>query len=221
MENIFAIYKNKGPTSHDIINQLRKITGIKKIGHAGTLDPLASGVLVVGIGRDGTKQLGKLSESDKEYIAMIKLGEVSETDDAEGKKIVTSNKRHVTRKEINQILKQFIGDIKQIPPIYSSVKIKGKPAHRRVRKGEKVTLGGRDVEIKSIKIINYKYPYLKIKVVCGSGTYIRSLARDIGQSLKTGAYLSDLERTRVGEFSKEKSFDLNKFNKFWKKSQTK
>lgn len=213
MKNIYAFYKPKGPTSHDIINQLRRITGVKRIGHAGTLDPLASGVLVVGITREGTRELSKYIGCDKEYIATIRFGETSETDDAEGKKQLTDNNKQITKIQIKNILKQFIGKIKQVPPVYSSVKVQGKPAHRRVRAGQKIILGARDVEIYSIKILSYKYPYLKIKVVCSSGTYIRSLARDIGQKLKVGAYLSDLERTRVGDFKIENCCDVDNFQK--------
>ena len=234
MENILAIYKPKGPTSHDIINQLRKITGIRKIGHAGTLDPLASGVLVVAIGRDGTKQLGSLLKNEKEYIAEIKLGETSTTDDAEGVKRKYTNIKYysnlngesfslrsknkimnVTKKDIEKILGKFIGHIRQVPPVYSAIKINGKSACRRVRKGENIKLEAREVLIKSIKIIEYKYPILKINIDCGSGVYIRSLARDIGEALGTGAYLSNLERTRVGKYDKINSIDIETFKSKW------
>lgn len=208
MKHIYPIYKPKGPTSHDIIDKLRKITRIKKIGHAGTLDPLAKGVLVVGITRAGTRELGKFKKLEKEYIAKIKLGEISDTDDEEGKKVRVRDRVRVQKNEIKKILKQFIGKIEQVPPVYSAIKISGKPAHRRVRKGEKIELKPRKVEIKNIKILNYKWPYLEIKIVCGSGTYIRSLARDIGKKLKCGAYLKELERIRVGKFKKKHCLSL-------------
>lgn len=216
MNNIYSIYKPKGPTSHDIIDQLRKITGIKKIGHAGTLDPLASGILVVGVGREGTKQLGKLVKSEKEYLATIKLGTTSTTDDEEGAKHVTYNTQHIAQEKIKKILKQFTGKIKQTPPIYSAIKINGKSAYKYARAGKEIKLKSRIVEIKSIEISSYQWPYLKIKVVCGSGVYIRSLARDIGEKLKTGAYLADLIRTRVGKFNLQNSYSLQDFNKYWK-----
>jgi len=218
MKNIFGIYKPIGPTSHDMIDKLRKITGIRKIGHAGTLDPLASGVLVVAIGREGTKQLGTLMKMEKEYIAEIKLGETSTTDDEEGEKTKIQETRYnrPNRSQIQNIIKQFIGQVEQTPPIYSAIKIKGKSAYKYARAGQKIELKPRIVEIKSIEILDYKWPVLKLKIVCGSGVYIRSLARDIGEKLKTGAYMAGLERIRVGEFDKKNSSTLEKFEKNWK-----
>jgi tRNA pseudouridine55 synthase len=198
-DGFFAINKPVGPTSHDIIARLRKKTGVKKIGHAGTLDPLASGVLVVAIGRKYTKQLDKLVQKEKEYIAKIKFGYYSTTDDEEGDKEKVNNIFEVDKSQIQKILLKFIGQIKQIPPVYSAVKISGQPAHRRVRRGEKVELGERQVEIKEIEILGYEWPILKLRVVCGPGVYIRALARDIGKELGVGGYLASLVRTRVGE----------------------
>jgi len=213
MNGIYVINKPVGPTSHDIIDQLRKKTGIKKIGHAGTLDPLASGVLVVAIGREYTKQLDELVQKEKEYIAKIKFGFTSTTDDEEGEKEEVKISAEVSQKSIELAVRKFIGDIKQMPPIYSSVKVGGQPAHRRVRKGEDVRLGERDVTIKSIEILGYNWPYLEIKVICGAGVYIRSLARDIGKKLGVGGYLSYLERTRVGVFTKDEAMTLSDFEK--------
>jgi len=201
MKGIFAINKPVGPTSHDIIDQLRKKTGEKRIGHAGTLDPLASGVLVVAIGREFTKQLAGLVKKEKEYIAEIKLGQYSSTDDEEGEKEEVKKISTVDQSQIENLLPKFIGQIRQMPPVYSSVKIKGQPAHRRVRRGEKVELGERQVEIKEIKILGYDWPILKLRVVCGPGVYIRSLARDIGKELAVGGYLYSLIRTRVGDYT--------------------
>lgn len=218
MKHIYAIYKPKGPTSFDMIAKLRKITSIRKIGHAGTLDPLASGVLVVGITREGTRQLGQIEKTEKEYIAKIKLGMTSTTDDEEGEKnIIASNSSLVTRNLIEGVLKKFIGKIEQVPPVYSAIKIDGKPAHRRVRAGQKVKMKSRIVEIMDIELISYKWPYINIRVICGSGTYIRSLARDIGEKLKIGAYLADLERTRVGEFKVDNVCEFDDLKKIYKK----
>ena len=211
MRKIYAIHKPKGPTSHDIIDRLRKITGVKKIGHAGTLDPLASGVLVVGIGREATKKLSEAVKKEKEYMAAIRLGLESTTDDEEGEKTEISFQKPPTQKEVEQVVKKFQGEVMQAPPVYSAVKVKGRPAHRRVRKGEAVKLEPRKVEIKSIKLIKFDWPELRLRVVTGPGVYIRSLARDIGKELKTGGYLSDLERIRVGEFTKEKAMTIDKF----------
>ncbi len=206
-EGIFAIYKPKGPTSHDIINQLRRLTGIRKIGHAGTLDPLAKGVLIVGIGREATKKLSTIVKGEKEYVAVIKLGSTSSTDDEEGEKTSVWSRAYPkpSLKNIKPTLKKFTGNIKQIPPIYSAIKIKGKTAYSLARKGKPPELSPRPVFIKKISLISYKWPLLKIKVLTGPGVYIRSLARDIGSKLKTGGYLKSLERTRVGEFTKNKA----------------
>ncbi len=204
MQGIFAVYKPKGPTSHDIINKLRRETGIKKIGHAGTLDPLASGVLVVGIGREATKQLGSIVKKEKEYLAKIKLGETSTTDDEEGVKTEIKMVGKIpTLGEVKKAIAKFKGEILQTPPIYSAVKVKGQEAYKLARKGQTPKLEPRKALIKEIEILNYQWPYLEVRVVTGPGVYIRSLARDIGKTLKTGGYLAELERTRVGEYTKE------------------
>ena len=203
MKNIFAVYKPKGPTSHDIIDEIRKITGVRKVGHAGTLDPLARGVLVVGVGREATKKLNEIVAKEKEYIAVIKLGEESTTDDEEGGKSVRSVGIVEDVKIVKDVVESFVGVIEQTPPVYSAVKVGGRPAHRRARRGEKVELKAREVEIKEIEILDYEWPFLKMRVVTGPGVYIRALARDIGRKLGNGGYLYDLERIRVGEFVKE------------------
>lgn len=211
MLGIYPIYKPKGPTSHDIIYRVRKVTGEKRVGHAGTLDPLASGVLVVAVGREFTKQLEQHVQGEKEYIATIKLGEISTTDDEQGEKIPFSSSKlqHPNQDEIEKVLQTFIGTIEQIPPVYSAIKVKGMPAHRRIRRGQTVELPARTVEIKAIELLDYEFPMLKIQVKTGKGVYIRSLARDIGQKLNTGAYLADLERTQVGAFRIEQSLTLD------------
>lgn len=198
---IVPIYKPVGPTSFDVIAKLRKLTGERRIGHAGTLDPLASGVLVIAIGREFTKQLSSHVDSEKEYVATITLGVTSTTDDEQGEKTIHEVKKIPDRSEVEAAVKQFIGTIQQTPPIYSAIKINGTPAHRRVRKGQEVKLEPREVEIKNIEIISYTYPTLQINVTCNKGVYIRALARDIGEALKTGAYMSALERTRVGQYT--------------------
>jgi len=213
MQGLHAIYKPKGVTSHDIITELRKITGIKTIGHAGTLDPLASGVLVVGIGKWAAKKLNQEVKKEKEYLARIKLGEKSSTDDQAGIIEKHSIKKIPSEKEIRKILKLFLGKIKQRPPDFSAKRIKGQRAYKIARRGLKPKLKEETVEIKEIKLIKYSWPYLDLKITCGPGTYIRSLARDLGEKLKTGAYLAELERTRVGNFTKEKSWPLEKFKK--------
>lgn len=220
MNTVVSIIKPKGPTSHDMIYRLRKITGIKKIGHAGTLDPLASGVLVVGITRQGTKQMHELVKNEKEYIAKIKLGQTSTTDDEEGEKqtVITSDQRLPDEKEINSVLESFKGHIKQVPPKYSAIKVQGKAAYKYAREGKDIELKERDAEIKEIEVLEYKWPMLTVRFVTGSGVYIRSLARDIGASLATGGYLADLERTRVGTFTKNEAYTLEDFEQEWQRS---
>jgi len=214
MSGIFAIYKPKGPTSNDIVQDIKRITGGEKVGHAGTLDPLAEGVLVVGIGREATKKLGIEVKKEKEYLAKIKLGETSTTDDEEGEKIILSAKKPF-RSAIESTVGKFLGKIKQIPPIYSAVKVRGKEAYKFARKGAKPLLLERDAEVKEIEILDYEWPFLELRVVTGPGVYIRALARDIGKELTTGAYLADLKRTRVGDFTEDKALTLERFKELW------
>lgn len=208
MEGIFAVNKPVGITSHDVIYQLRRKTGIKRIGHGGTLDPLASGVLVVAIGRENTKQLDMVVKSEKEYVTEVLLGQISTTDDSEGEKTVINEKLKPNLNEIKDVVKGFIGVIKQTPPIYSAIKVGGKVAYKQARKGEALELAPREVEVKDIEILEYKYPILKLKITCGKGVYIRSIARDLGEKLQTGGYMKSLVRTRVGKFTIEKAVKL-------------
>lgn len=236
------IDKPKGITSHDVIYRLRKITGIKKIGHAGTLDPNATGLLIVGIGRESTKKLGSLTKDTcKEYIADIVLGEERDTHDSEG--IVTkssklNNKKNMeilrlpmvalddnvggeivpTLSNVKSVLKLFTGEIEQVPPKHSAIKIKGKKAYELARKGKEVKLKPRKVTIHSIEVLEYKYPFLKIKTSVSSGTYIRALARDIGRELGTYGYLGELRRTAISKYAIDKSLKLDDLNTDdWKK----
>lgn len=200
MEGVFAVNKPKGVTSHDVVDIVRRKTGVKRVGHGGTLDPMATGVLVIAVGRENTKLLETYVKGEKEYDAQIFLGASSDTYDAEG---IIKNVNENIKPELDKIkemIKLFVGNISQIPPVFSSVKIKGKPAHRRVRKGEKIELKSRKVVVKSIEILDYHYPILKLKIVTGPGVYIRSIANDLGEKLGTGGYLTSLERTRVGKF---------------------
>ena len=198
---IFAFYKPKGITSHDAVNLVRRKTGERRVGHAGTLDPLASGVLVIGVGREATRRLGEIEKQEKEYEALLRLGISSTTDDEEGEKKENTVKEIPQLEKIEGILKDFEGEISQVPPIYSAIKIKGKAAYKYAREGKKVELKPRRVLIKEIKILEYKWPFLKLRVVTGPGVYVRSLARDLGEKLGTGGYLADLLRTRVGEYT--------------------
>lgn len=212
---IIGVYKPKGPTSHDVIDAVRRITGEKKVGHAGTLDPLASGVLVIGIGRPATKRLADEVKKEKEYIGVVRLGATSTTDDAEGnlQQAEIDIDAIPSRTDVEGAIRTFEGTIEQIPPIYSAIKVKGTPAHRRVRSGEEVELKARKVEIKEIEVLDYTWPTLELRAITGPGVYIRSLARDIGESLGVGGYLQELERTRVGEYTKEEALSLEELKK--------
>lgn len=196
--------KPAGWTSHDVVakvrNSLKKQVGQKvKVGHTGTLDPLATGLMVLVVG-GYTKRASEYSKLDKTYEATIKLGEVSTTGDAEGEKTLVSNKKP-SKTEIEKVLKSFIGQINQTPPVYSAVKIDGKRAYKLAREGKKVELEQRKVTIYDISKISYNYPFISFMVRVSSGTYIRSLSEDIGKKLGTGAYLTGLKRTSVGKFS--------------------
>jgi len=210
------INKLPGPTSHTIINQLRRITSIKKIGHAGTLDPFASGLLLVAIGRESTKKINQFVKLDKEYIATAYLGATTNTYDREGEIQKYNYTKMPDQKEIENILKKFIGKQKQIPPMFSAKKIKGKKLYELARKGIEIKRQPSDIEIFSIEFLEYHWPMLKIKVHCSSGTYIRTLAHDIGQALGCGAYLEELERISIGKFNVKNSILLEKItDKNW------
>ena len=206
------VNKPSGMTSHDVVEELRRISKIRKIGHAGTLDPMAEGLLILGIGKEATKKLSKFLKLDKEYLAKIRLGAQSTTFDKEGKIFLKRVKKIPTEDEIKKILKNFLGKIEQIPPAFSAKKVKGKKLYQLARKGIRVKIKPQKVEIKNIELLNYKWPYLEIKVNCSSGTYIRSLANDIGEKLSCGGILEELLRTRIGSFSLEKAVSLSKIN---------
>lgn len=213
---LLNVYKPKGMTSHDVVDEVRKITGEKRVGHAGTLDPLAQGVLVIGVSRESTKRLKELLQSDKEYVALLELGKESSTGDSEGEIKLTSKKQDVAslqKSMIQAVLEKFTGEIEQTPPLYSAIKIKGVPAYKLAREGKLVSLKKRKVTIYSIALLSFDSPFLKLKVVVSSGTYIRSLAKDIGRALRVGAYLSELTRTRVGAFNITKSKTLQELSK--------
>lgn len=205
---IIGIIKPKGPTSNGILTQVKKITGIKKVGHAGTLDPLASGVLVIAISRASTKKISLEVQKEKEYIADITLGMESTTDDEQGEKTIWEVGKVPKVSEVSKVLESFVGDITQLPPIYSAIKVDGKEAYKYAHKGMPVEMTPRAAFVKEIELLEYSYPHLKIRVVTGKGVYIRTLAKDIGIALNTGAYMSDLIRTRVGEFTLDNSYTL-------------
>ncbi|MCC7543636.1 tRNA pseudouridine(55) synthase TruB [bacterium] len=182
------------------VHVLRKFTGIKKVGHAGTLDPLATGLLLVLVGKEYTCQVDSFLKLDKEYELEITFGANSSTDDLEGEMTAVSSRRPSTE-EVETVIKQLTGRIMQTPPIYSAMKVGGQRAYKLARQGASVELQSRPVEVYGWIDVHYEYPLLKATVAVSSGTYIRSLARDLGEMLDTGAYLSALRRTKIGEYS--------------------
>ena len=214
---LLLIDKPKGPTSHDVIDRIRQASGIKKVGHTGTLDPSAQGLLLVLVGRQATKKQNQFQGMDKQYKAAIRLGVKTDTYDSEGSIQQVYNGRMPSKSKIEKVLKKFKGTFKQMPPAYSAKKINGKKAYELAREGKKPDLQPAEISIYKIKFLTYDSPILKIKVDCSKGTYIRSLASDIGQKLGCGAYLAALKRTKIGNFSLENAVSLNKINtKNWR-----
>ena len=199
-------------TSFDVVAKLRGITGIKKIGHAGTLDPIATGLLIVAVGREATKQIDKYMKMDKVYMVRARLGETSDTYDAEGK-IATHNSKLITELELKKVIDGFVGEIMQIPPMYSAKKVKGKKLYELARQGKEIEREPVKLKINSIDLIKFDYPWFEIMISCGSGTYIRSLIHDIGQELGVGAVMYELRRIKIGDFDIKKAARLEQLNK--------
>ncbi|MFH0905168.1 MAG: tRNA pseudouridine(55) synthase TruB [bacterium] len=208
---VFLINKPVGITSHDVVDRLRKITGERRIGHAGTLDPAAEGLMIVAIGREATKTLSRYSGLGKTYEAEITLGYSSSTYDREGELVKVSDAQPLLE-QVVPVVKSFIGKQEQMPPIFSAKKIGGKKAYDLARAGRAVTLKLQAIELYSIEILGYRYPVLKLRVAVSSGAYVRSLAYDLGVKLRTGAYLSALKRTRVGDYELARAADLDKLS---------
>lgn len=196
---LINVYKTSGPTSHDIVARVRRGTGIKKVGHAGTLDPLAVGILVLCLG-PATRLCGYVMHSRKTYRARVQLGVTTETYDAEGD-VTAENHRPVAREDVLAALEQFRGDILQVPPMYSAIKQDGRKLYELAREGEEVERPPRPVTIHRLELRVWEPPFFTLEVGCSSGTYIRSLAHDIGQALGVGAHLAALERTGTGQFT--------------------
>lgn len=205
---LWLIDKPIGISSFGVIARLRRRLEIRKIGHAGTLDPLASGLLLVLVGKEFTRQADGFLKLDKVYEFEITLGATSTTDDAEGELTLVSDEQP-TRDSLDSAIKQLHGEILQIPPQFSAIKVAGRRAYTAARAGQPVALVARPVQVYAWSEIEYDYPYLRGSVHVGSGTYIRSLARDLGQALGTGGYLSNLRRTRVGEYRVEDALQLD------------
>lgn len=202
---IIPIFKPYTWTSFQIVNKVRyhlsKKYGIKrfKVGHAGTLDPLATGVLLLCTGK-ATKRIEEIQKQTKEYEAEIMLGATTPSYDMEHPVNATFPYEHITKEMVENTLKQFVGDIAQRPPLFSACKVDGKRAYDLARKGSEMQLEPKQIRIDNIELLEYDLPKIRIRVTCGKGTYIRSLARDIGEAMQSGAYLTALARTRIGEY---------------------
>lgn len=207
MFGFINIYKPKGKTSHDIVAILRRITKVKQIGHTGTLDPFAEGVLPICIGK--ATRLIEYLDDDKAYIGTVQFGTATDTYDLEGKVVKTSEKK-VKKDDVEKVLKIFEGEIEQKPPIYSALKVKGKKLYEYARKGEEVEIKSRKVEISEIKLLNFdeKNQNAEIYIACSKGTYIRSIANDMGEFLGVYGHLIKLVRVKAGGFCLEKSVKL-------------
>ena len=198
MDGFLVINKPKGWTSFDVVAKIRNKLGVKKVGHTGTLDPMATGVLVLCLGK-ATKMAQEMTGYDKEYVAEITLGTSSNTDDAEGELLKNGEAKPVSQDQLESILEKFKGEIQQVPPQFSAKKVNGQRAYKLARKGQKVKLEARPVTIHELDLLDFKWPIVKLRILCSKGTYIRSIARDLGTELGCGAYLSALERTKVGD----------------------
>ncbi|MBO4816314.1 MAG: tRNA pseudouridine(55) synthase TruB [Clostridia bacterium] len=211
MNGLIIINKPKGYTSHDVINKIRKILNIKRVGHTGTLDPNATGVLPILIG-NATKASKYLVEHKKTYVATLKLGEKTTTGDSEGQVIEKdSNFNNIEIKKIEDILKTFLGMQKQIPPIYSSIKVNGKKLYEYAREQKDVDIPSREIEIYNIDLRSFNgKDEVVFEVECSKGTYIRTLCEDIAKRLGTIGYMKELERTKVNEFNIEDSISIEK-----------
>jgi tRNA pseudouridine55 synthase len=200
VSGVLVVDKPVGLTSHDVVQIVRRGTGIRRAGHTGTLDPRASGVLVILIG-PAVRLSEYVSASDKRYQATIRLGSTTDTYDSEGTITSSSEVGDIDEEEFDEILQKFVGEMEQVPPPYSAVKVKGRKAYEMARKGEEVELEPRTINVYSLEVLEWAPPEAVVDVYCSSGTYVRSLAHDLGKELGTGAHLVGLRRTKSGRFT--------------------
>lgn len=211
MNGVINVYKPSGITSFDVVRTIKRLYKTKKVGHTGTLDPMASGVLPVCI-NNATKIVDYIMQNHKVYKATLKLGVTTDTYDREGKILSESELNNITDKDIEEVIKGFVGDIEQMPPMYSALKVNGKRLYELARKGIEIERQKRKITIYDISIENIDIPYVEFTVKCSKGTYIRSLCYDIGDVLKVGGAMWDLERVETGTFSIENSIALEDLN---------
>jgi len=208
MLGLLNVNKPLGKTSRDAVNRVQRLVRPVKVGHAGTLDPLATGVLVICLG-PATRLIQYVQQLPKQYTGTFLLGRRSDSDDLEGEVVELENPVVPTADEVLAALPQFVGTIQQRPPIFSAIKVNGARAYDLARAGKDVQLEARPVTIHDLRVARYEYPELVLEIGCGSGTYIRSLGRDLGESLGTAAIMSSLERTAIGDFTVASAIDLN------------
>jgi tRNA pseudouridine55 synthase len=204
---LVIVDKAAGMTSHDVVARVRRLAGTRKVGHAGTLDPMATGVLVLGLNR-ATRLLGHLMLTEKAYDATVRLGVSTTTDDAEGEVTATAATDGITDEAIREALTAFVGEIDQVPTAVSAIKVDGKRAYQRVRDGEEVVLNARRVTVHELTVAGIRGAEVDISVRCSSGTYIRAIARDVGTALGVGGHLTALRRTAVGRFDLAQAHSL-------------
>jgi tRNA pseudouridine55 synthase len=208
LHGILNVDKPSGMTSHDVVDQVRRAAHLRRVGHAGTLDPLASGVLLVCLG-NATRVSEYLMEGTKVYRGTVRFGASSTTDDAEGKITPVAMPSSISFSDVDQSAARMIGEIDQVPPIYSAIKVHGKPLYERARSGGTVAPVARQVRIDRIDLLSWEPPDATIDIVCSKGTYIRSVARDLGVALQTGAYLTSLTRLASGQFRQHDAVSLD------------
>jgi tRNA pseudouridine55 synthase len=209
ISGVLVVDKPVGMTSHDVVQVIRNGTGLRRAGHTGTLDPRASGVLVVLVG-PAVRLSEFVSASDKRYQAIIRLGSATDTFDADGKVTQPEQQVNVTEDQFEKVLATFVGEIEQVPPPYSAVKVQGRKAYEMARQGEEVELAPRKITVHHLEVLEWAPPEVVIDVHCSSGTYVRSLANDLGTTLGCGAYLVGLRRTKSGRFSLRDATPLRK-----------
>jgi tRNA pseudouridine55 synthase len=202
---VLLVDKPEGPTSHDVVDRVRRTLAERRIGHTGTLDPFASGLIVLCLG-PATRLAEYLSGMDKEYLATVRLGQRTATHDRDGAVVSESDEwRGLSTDAISRALADLTGALRQLPPEFSAKKVGGEPAYRKARRGEAVELAAVDVTVHELELLEALLPLVRVRVSCSSGTYVRALARDLGEALAVGAHLTELRRTRVGPFRVEKA----------------
>lgn len=209
---IILINKELRWTSFDVVKKIRNLVRIKKVGHAGTLDPLATGLLIVCIGKM-TKQINKFMDLEKEYTGTMVIGKTTPSVDLETEIDSDNSIEHITEQQVIDITGKFVGNLMQTPPIYSALKRDGEPLYKKARKGEYVKIEPRPVESKEFEITGIQFPDVHFRLVCSKGFYVRSLVKDFGEALGVGAYMSALKRTRIGEYKIADALSIDEFKK--------